>query len=576
MKLFDIDYKKCNDCQKCIRSCGVKALHSNNRKVVLMPNFCIACGHCIDVCPQQCFEFISEIEKVKSHIAAGHKVIASVDSVYSGILKCEHESFVGGLKKLGFSEVREVGEAAAYVSEEYYKYSQDENMDNVLTSFCPAFVSLAEKHYPEVISQLAPVVNPMIAHGKMIKKRLGKDAIVVYISPCISFRELSNESDDVNAVITFEEVKEWMIDSGIDIDTVEKASFDNPDPMSSRLYPVSTGVIRAIEHQIGREKPLSVVRQRISINGVHNAREVLHAIKKDYVHNCFIEFHACAGGCCNGSCVEKDRGFAFKAGVDVDHYTNLGKMELKGELDEKDLVCSFSARKIEQKLPSEEEIDELMKVIGNISGQPPLDCGACGYNTCRAKAIAMYQGKSPKTMCLMYSFEKARSMSNLVMTNTPNIIMIVDSEMRIKEFNSKAEEVFRTSKNEALDRYLYEFIDTEILCKVFTERKDLLRYKQNWENRGLTVLVTGKFIKETKSLLIIIEDITDEEKARERIMEKKLDTVEMAQNVIDKQMRTAQEIAGLLGETTAETKAILTRLRDTMLLDDFSDESGDK
>ena len=227
-------------------------------------------------------------------------------------------------------------------------------------------------------------------------------------------------------------------------------------------------------------------------------------------------------------------------------------------------------------MPSEEEIDSLMKVIGNISGSAPLNCGACGYNTCRSKAIAMYQGKSPKTMCLMYSFEKARSMSNLVMTNTPNIIMIVDSDMKIKEFNSKAEEVFKTPKIDATGRYLYEFIDTEILSKVFTERKDILRYKQNWASRDLTVLVTGKFIMETKSLLIIIEDITEEEKARERIIEKKLDTVEMAQNVIDKQMRTAQEIAGLLGETTAETKAILTRLRDTVLLDDYSDESGDK
>ena len=328
MRLFDIDYKKCNDCQKCIRSCGVKALHSNNRKVVLMPNFCIACGHCIDVCPQGCFNFVSELEKVKSHLAAGHKVVASVDSVYSGILTCEHERFVGALRSLGFYQVREVGEAAAIVSEEYFKYSQSEEMDNVLTTFCPAFVSLAEKHYPEVIDELSPVANPMIAHGKMIKKRLGADTIVAYISPCISFRELSDESSDVDAVLTFKEIKDWMISENIDIDNVPKAKFDNKDPMSNRLYPVSSGVIRAIEHQVGRDNPLSVVRERISINGVHNAREVLHAIKKGYVHNCFIEFHACAGGCCNGPCVEKDRGFAF---IDVNMGCPVPKIVNNGE-----------------------------------------------------------------------------------------------------------------------------------------------------------------------------------------------------------------------------------------------------
>ena len=107
MKLFDIDYKKCNDCQKCIRSCAVKALHSNNRQIVLMPNFCIGCGHCMDVCPQHCFTFVSEMDKVKDLIRIGKRVVASVDSVYAGILKCGHGQFVTALKKLGFYQVRE-------------------------------------------------------------------------------------------------------------------------------------------------------------------------------------------------------------------------------------------------------------------------------------------------------------------------------------------------------------------------------------------------------------------------------------------------------------------------------------
>jgi transcriptional regulator with PAS, ATPase and Fis domain len=168
----------------------------------------------------------------------------------------------------------------------------------------------------------------------------------------------------------------------------------------------------------------------------------------------------------------------------------------------------------------------------------------------------------------MYSYEKARSMSNLVLTATPNIIMIIDPQLHIREFNSRAEEVFKTSKNAALTMYVFDFIDSTDYEECLKNHTSITRKKKHWKDYGMTVLETIVYIEETSYLLAIIEDVTEEEKSKEKLMEKKLGTVKMAQSVIDKQMTTAQEIAGLLGETTAETKAILLKLRDYMLSDE--------
>ncbi len=572
MKVYAIETSKCNNCQKCVRSCAVKCIRVNEQHVSIMSNFCIDCGHCMDVCPQKCFHFESDIQKIKDFVSQGRTVVASLDPAYAGILiPVTTGQFVTALKKIGFAEVREAAEAAAYVTEEYNKIAQDMSYDNVITSFCPSVVSLIEKYYPETLPMLAPVVTPMVAHGRMMKRKYDGQVIVAYLSPCTAHRISADDEECVDGVISFPQVFEWIREAGIDMEALEETPLDNPDPLSNRLYAVSSGVIRCMSAQ-----EHAVNRQTISINGVHNCREVLHSIKKGYVHNTFIEMHSCAGGCGNGACIEKTRGSSFRAGVLVDLQANRGRMETDGTLEPKDIARTFVSKKLREIEPSEERIAEMMKIIGNISGSVPLDCGACGYNTCRAKAISMIQGKSAKTMCLMYSFEKARSMSNLVMDNTPSIIMVLDDTLRIKEFNHTAEDVFKTSKNDATQMYLFDFIDASDYEDALAEKQSSLRQKRFWKDRGMVVLQTIIYIQETNSLLAIIEDVTEEEKARERFMDKKLETVRMAQEVVEKQMTTAQEIAGLLGETTAETKVILTKLKDFILMDedDMTGEEG--
>ena len=171
-------------------------------------------------------------------------------------------------------------------------------------------------------------------------------------------------------------------------------------------------------------------------------------------------------------------------------------------------------------------------------------------------------------MCLLRSFEMVRSKANVVMETTPNLIFIFDRELRIREFNRRAEEVFDTDRRKALQMYLFDFIDPSDFENVLETKENVLREKRHWPMYHMTVLETIVYIEESDTCLAIIEDVTAEEKKAERTLNRKLETVKVAQSVIDKQMQTAQEIAGLLGETTAETKAILTKLRDSILEDE--------
>lgn len=148
------------------------------------------------------------------------------------------------------------------------------------------------------------------------------------------------------------------------------------------------------------------------------------------------------------------------------------------------------------------------------------------------------------------------------------MIMIIRSDLSISEFNRKAEKVFKVSRQEAVGRYIYEFMDGSLFEEILKTHQSIQRRKAELEPYGMTVLISVVYMENQDSLLTIIQDITSEEKELEHQYQLKMKTVEAAQIVIDKQMMVAQEIAGLLGETTAETKATLNQLKRSILEED--------
>lgn len=573
MNVIGFKEAKCKNCFKCVRICDVKAITIKNEQAHIMNDKCILCGHCLEACPQNAKTFISDLDIVKSYLRKNIKTVVSIAPSYLGVLDFTTPGqVVTALKKLGFYAVRETAEGAAFVTKEYEKLLKAGKMENIITTCCPSANDLIEIYYPSLIPYMAPVVSPMIAHGKLIKQIYGNDVKIVFLGPCIA-KKREAEGDErtkgyIDAVITFQEFGEWLAREGIQLKELEDSQPDNPNPHVNRLYPISSGVLSSVI----ASKPDSEKDhyRKFYVHGMKNCIELFDSMKKGEIQGSFIEVNLCNGGCIKGTGLDREPISRFKVKLDMEE--QIPKEPIKDEhycdeLSSAALLKVFRDRSPNDPMPSESQIKDILKQIGKTKPEHELNCGACGYSSCREKAIAVYQGKAELNMCIPYMHEKAQSMANVVLDTTPNIIIIVDSEMKIVEFSGAAEQYFHLTRANAREKYLYELIDHTDFETVLNTHESILGKKVSYPDLGITTLQNIVYVEQQNGVLGIFQDITPDEEKQKQAYKIKIETIEMAQRVIDKQMLVAQEIAGLLGETTAETKVTLTKLRDTIIYD---------
>lgn len=566
MNIIDFKNASCKHCYKCVRICSVKAIRVKNAQAQIMTDYCVLCGHCLEVCPQNAKTFASDLEMVKAYLAAGKKVALSIAPSYLGIFDYDRPGqVICALKKLGFTYVRETAEGAALVTDAYQKLMDEGQMENIITTCCPSVNDLVEKYYPELIGDMAPVVSPMIAHGMLMKKLYGDDVKLVFAGPCVAKKEEAREDERtegyIDAVITFAELEDWFKEAGIDVFACEEMPVDNPDPKINRLYPVRKGVMTSVDtgHGTGGYT-------MFDIDGMENCRELFEEMKEGRLKHCFVEANMCEGGCIKGPAINKLKISRFESTIEIEKQVQHQPASLLEEAVTLDLHKVFYSRMLRDDLPTEEQIRRILKATGKNNKDEELNCGACGYPSCREKAIAVFQGKAEQEMCLPYAYETANSMSNVVMETTPNMILIVDDQLKIMEMNKKAEEVFGVDRETAIKTmYVFELLDASDFESVLNRHTPIYRKKIYLDAYQMTVLETIVYVASLDAALAIFQDVTADEKEMQKQMETKMEVVDIAQEVIEKQMMVAQEIAGLLGETTAETKAILTKLRGLVL-----------
>lgn len=568
MKVIDFKDAKCRHCYKCVRHCMVKAISIENEQAHILQDHCIHCGHCLEVCPQNAKTFASDLERVKGYLAAGFRTVISIAPSYLGVLEFDSPGQVAdALLKLGFAEVRETAEGAALVTNEYRKLIHEKKMPNIVTTCCPSVNDLIEKYYPDCVKYMAPVVSPMIAHGRYIKKIYGSDTKVVFLGPCIAKKQEAVGDERVfgaiDAILTFEELAVWLEKEGINVNNCEERPFGNPSPEVNRLYPVSGGVIMSV---IADEE--DDFYQKVHVDGLDNCMEMLESLSKGELNGCFIEANVCDGGCIKGPASARWNTSYVKAKVKIEKDASHKSAGELADMSGEELYRSFEDRSLKDKIPTEDEIQKILKGTGKYSKKDELNCGACGYQTCREKAVAVFNGRAENSMCMPYALVQSESMSNVVLDVTPNIILVVDSDLRIRECNKRGEEFLGVGKEEALTRYIFEFIETEDIEETFRTKESIYNKKVKMEHEKLTMQETIVYIKDIDCVLVKFQDITHEEKMKEQHYNFKVEALEIAQKVIDKQMMVAQEIAGLLGETTAETKVTMTKLRDSILEDE--------
>ncbi|MBR4944635.1 MAG: PAS domain S-box protein, partial [Peptococcaceae bacterium] len=397
---------------------------------------------------------------------------------------------------------------------------------------------------------------------------LGENIRVVFIGPCIAKKKEAEFdariSGCVDAVIDFVELESWLNEEGIDMQSCEPSRMNNRNPQINRLYPVTGGILKAVEAAAKNHN-----YKTLSVHGVDECISLLKTIEKGELNHYLIEMNICRGGCIEGPAIaERNHSRFLKKQMMMD----MLEAETSQPKDFPDKPDGYFTRVFEDRSfaaaePSEEEIREILRKIGKNSPEDELNCMACGYTSCRDKAIAVYQGKAELTMCMPYMQEQARSMARIIMDKSPDAILAVDRDMHIAEFSAAAENCFGISRHDAQKRMLSSIIDDSDFRQVYQSHENIYRKKVYYPQYELYFIQDIIYMEEQDSVLGMFQNITASEIQKKEQYIRKVETIEMAQAVIDKQMMVAHQIASLLGETTAETKVSLTKLRKMILSD---------
>ena len=545
----------CKNCYKCIRNCPVKAIRFSGNQAHIIGNECILCGHCFVVCPQNAKEIVDGTEKARVLLQSGAPVYVSLApsfiANYDGV---GIESMRRALQKLGLADVEETAVGATIVKNEYERMLRDEQRDVLISSCCHSVNLLIQKYFPSCLEYLADVMSPMQAHCADIKKR-HPEAKTVFIGPCVAKKDEAEYYEGlVDAVLTFEELTNWFKAERIELDK----EMDTTPESRARFFPTTGGVLKTM----AQDAPGYAY---VALDGVENCIAALKDIESGKIHKCFIEMSACVGSCIGGPVMEK-----YHSSSPIKDYVTVSGYA--GEKDfEVDQPAPMGLKKnftmIQHKLaqPSEAEIMAVLRQMGKFKPSDELNCGTCGYNSCREKAIAIIQGKAEASMCLPNLLDKAESFSDTIVRNTPYGLIVLNENLEVQQVNRAARKIMNIrASSDVLGEPVIRILDPTVFATVMStgrsvrdQRVYLAEYKKYVEQ-------TVVYDPDSHLLVGIMRDITDDEAEREKKSRINKQTVEVADTVVEKQMRIVQEIASLLGETAAETKIALTKLKESI------------
>ncbi len=545
----------CKNCYKCIRHCPVKSIRFSGNQAHIIGNECILCGQCFVVCPQNAKQIVDETEKVKVLLQGGEPVVVSLaPSFVANYDDVGIESMRDALKKLGFFDVEETAIGATIVKNEYERMLKEEERDIVISSCCHSINLLIQKYFPSALEYLADVISPMQAHCQDIKKRY-PNAKTVFIGPCVAKKDEAEHYEGiVDAVLTFEELSNWLKEENIEL----KQEMDSTAKSRARFFPTTGGILKTM----AQDAPGF---NYIALDGVQNCIDALKDIENGKIHKCFIEMSACVGSCIGGPVMEK-----YHKAEPIRDYITIANYAGNDDFDVS-VPTYVELRKqfefIEHKLPmpSESEIFAVLREMGKFKPSDELNCGSCGYNTCREKAIAICQGKAEISMCLPFLKDKAESFSDTIIKNTPNGLIALNEKLEVQQINEAARRMMNIrSSSDVLGESLVRILDPKLFAEVLRTGKDIRGERVYLAEYRRYVEQSVVYDKESRMLVGIMRDVTDEETEREKKEKITQQTIEVADKVVDKQMRIVQEIASLLGETAAETKIALAKLKESI------------
>ena len=561
MRVFEIEQETCTQCMECLTHCPSNAISMTSDGLSVDEGRCISCGNCFRRCGHGAIRRISQVDQVKQFIQMGRKVILSIDPACIAFFppNVTMEKLAAAAQKLGFWDAADAAEASAAVASEYARLAEEGERDNLIFSACPVIQNIMEQYYPELIPELLPVASPMIAHGRMLKQGF-TSAAVVHVCTCGARAAESGDvrhSTEINAVLSIGQLLGWMDQEGIHPEKCQEEPLLSDGGGLGELSAITGGMMKCFDHFAPDCK-----KKKIVVDGIRGCRMLFEELKKGGLHDCVIEMNACEGGCVGGS-------DGVKPG-------NEGKGRFAAALAIRDYVDSHDTNpyfditgvamgnptidfSVEAYVPKEEEIREMLCRIGVGNPRQQKNCGRCGYPSCRERAEAILYHREPVSLCRQIVTEARRDTYSILYENLPVAALLIDDSQKIVDFNQEAGSLFSIQKGQ--EKYIFEIMDPGDVQYVLGTGLSIRGKRLDIPELFLRVEASLVPLKSLGMVLGLFQDVTQEENEEEALQHSRLESVDMAQKVIDKQMMVAQQIAYLLGETTAETKVTLNQLK---------------
>ena len=548
---------ECHDCYRCGRDCPVKAIKIENNHASVIPEKCISCGTCVKVCPANAKCVRSDLERVKNLINSGKEVYVSLAPSWRGVFEMSAQKMIAILKRLGFKDISETALGAQEVSIKTAEMLNNTESGLWISSACPVIVDYIRMYKPEFSKYITPIGSPARTHAKMLRQTYGEDIGIVFIGPCIGKKKEADEPDGlIDLAITFEELKIWINDQIPDISQIQKDDRFEFVPYSAHegaLYPIDGGMNTTI-----RKIGIKDEAQLLEVCSIPAFEKALNNLEPEKLNRpIFVEALACEGGCIAGPCISTD-----KASISIvsDVLTKVKKRDDIPKTTDYVVNYEYTPAEVTESKYSLEEITKTLKKIGKHTAEDELNCGGCGYSSCRELAVALLDGVAEPSMCISYMRKIAMRKAAAMLRCMPAAIVMVDNNMNILEANESFMKMFTGDMYEifkarpdgltgaAIDR-IVEFSD--LFRTILKTGKDLHKEHYNVNNRLYDI---NAFTIEPNEIVgAIITDVTQTETTREKISEK-------AKEVISKNISIVQEIACLLGEHMVETETLLNSI----------------
>jgi iron only hydrogenase large subunit-like protein len=544
---------ECQDCNKCIRECPVKAIRVQDNCAQVVPELCILCGNCTLACPSNAKQVCDDLPSAKALINCKRAVIASLApsfiAQYPGVRPGQ---LIRALKKLGFFAVSEMALGVEQVAANTVELMRGESNRIWISSACPAVVDFIRKYHPECLPQVCEILSPVLTHCKMLRAHFGSEIAVVSVGPCIAEKQEAEAHPELlDVALTFEDLDFWLAEKHIVLSEVVDTPEDRFEPTLAQegaYYPIEGGMAPGITGNLACESA-----NFMSISGMAEVEQALKDIPKwEPGHNIFFEMSACAGSCINGPKAARTTSVARRR-YDVIHYARpAGEFPRTPSIS---IVQHYEPSPAARDGYSDMQLQEALRSVGKYAVEDELNCGGCGYDTCRDFARALIPRNAERMMCATYTRKLAQKKANALLQKMPSAVVIVDDELRIIECNSNFMHLFGIEGEQAVSLEGSALSDvmpfSHLFHRVLESGEDIVGHDTRYER---SILTTSIFAIEPHSVMCgIFRDISEPIFQKEQIIDR-------AREVIQKNLTTVQQIAYLLGENAAESEIILNSI----------------